>query len=73
MKAMIVTLALISVACATSQPAEIKVESPREVLSECANYCDGSSMISYRNKHTYFCQCVGGETVVISKSGTIYK
>lgn len=43
----------------------------KEAISECSAYC-GSTKLSYRNETTYFCEC-SSETIVVSKTGTIYK
>jgi hypothetical protein len=74
MKLIILLLAAAALSCAGIPAAkEIKEVEPAEAVKECANYCGTSSILSYRNKTTYFCECHGGEVVVISKTGTIYK
>jgi len=65
-------LMIMSGACVTSG-VSVEPEHTQAASIECNTYCHGPGTLLYRNERTYFCECAGGEIVVVSKTGTIYK
>ena len=73
MKIFLLMIVMIFSACGTLNTEIKKPTSPKQALKSCTEYCNGSSMLSYRNERTYFCECFNGQISVVSKTGTIYK
>jgi hypothetical protein len=73
----LIILAFMLCSCVVAVPIKKSVPRSNEAMNMCYEYCSSNFRLSWRNKHTYFCECLAGrkmgQIVVISKGGTIYK
>jgi hypothetical protein len=68
----IMLMVVVGSSCVTTGTV-VEAKYPQAAVMECTTYCRSSGTLSYRNENTYFCECPTGETVVVSRTGTIYK
>jgi len=56
----------------------VKNDFPKEVIKACADFCQGSFQLHYRNGQTSFCECLDESgkyvrSVVMGSLGTLYR
>lgn len=56
--------------CASVQIKPLTI--PLEVTDACNSECI-NGFVSYRNKKTFFCECIGKRVVVIGRKGTVFR